>query len=82
MDISYLLLLQNMRMPLGDFFTEAMRIITEWGEAATLLPVIACVYWLGYKKLGARVMYGFTMGSVINSWIKLSACVSRPWLWR
>jgi membrane-associated phospholipid phosphatase len=25
-------------------------------------------------------MYGFTMGSVVNSWIKLTACVSRPWL--
>jgi len=80
MDINYLLLLQDMRLALGDIFTEAMRIITEWGEAATLLPIIACVYWLGYKRVASRVMYGFTMGSVINSWIKLSACVSRPWL--
>jgi len=80
MDINYLLLLQNMRPALGDIFTEAMRIITEWGEVATLRPIIACVYWLGYKRVASRVMYGFTMGSVINSWIKLSACVSRPWL--
>jgi membrane-associated phospholipid phosphatase len=80
MDIIYLLFLQNLRAFLGDFFTEIMRVITEWGEAATLLPIIACVYWLGYKKLASRVMYGFTMGSVINSWIKLTACVSRPWL--
>jgi len=80
MDISYLIFLQNLRVAFGDFFTEVMRIITEWGEAATLLPVIACVYWLGYKRIASRVMYGFTMGSVINSWIKLTACVSRPWL--
>jgi len=80
MDIGYLLFLQNLRLALGGFFTELIRIVTEWGEAATLLPIIACVYWLGHKRIASRVMYGFTMGSVVNSWIKLTACVSRPWL--
>lgn len=80
MDISYLLLLQNLREATGNLFTPLMEFITKLGETSILMFVIGIIYWCFDKKKGIFLMFTLYANRVINGFIKITACVYRPWI--
>jgi hypothetical protein len=80
MDIEYLLVLQNLRNALGEPFAAFMRWVTTLGQFEIILPITACILWCGYKDIAYKVMYVNSLGAVVNGFLKITACVSRPWL--
>jgi undecaprenyl-diphosphatase len=80
MDIEYLLILQNLRDVLGEPFAAFMRWVTTLGQFEIILPIVSCIIWCGYKEIGYKVLYVLSLGAVVNGFLKITACVSRPWL--
>lgn len=79
MDISYLLFLQDFRNSIHDAWTPFM----EWMSLFSitylmLIPVF--IYWCVSKRKGLYVLASFFTCVAINSVIKLTACVYRPWI--
>ena len=80
MDISYLLFLQDLRERHGDFFLTFFQKMTYWGELSTVLLVIAGIYWCVSKRYGTVLLLGFHMNRLMNGFLKITACVYRPWI--
>ncbi len=80
MDINYLLFLQNLREATGNIFTPLMEYITKLGETSVLMFVIGIIYWCFDKKKGVFLMFTLYANRVINGFIKITACVYRPWI--
>ena len=79
MDIEYLLLLQNFRNAIGDALTPFLETASLF--AITLLVVVpAFVYWCVGKREGLFALAAWSMTCAVNSAIKLTACVYRPWI--
>ena len=80
MDISYLLLLQSLREATGNIFTPLMEYITKLGETSVLMLCIGLIYWCFDKKKGIFLLFTLYANRVINGFIKITACVYRPWI--
>ncbi len=80
MDISYLLFLQNIREATGGAFDAIFEYITKLGETSILLFLIGLIYWCYDKKKGIFLMFTLYWGRIINGFIKITACVYRPWI--
>lgn len=79
MDIQYLLFLQRFRESVHDAPTPFL----EWLSlfAVTFLIVVPVfVYWAVDKKKGLYVLASFSLCCALNSIVKLTACVYRPWI--
>lgn len=80
MDIDYLLLLQNLRDATDGIFNSFFSLITKFGEEAVLLTIICFLYWCISKKNGVLSLFSLTFATFINGFLKLTACVYRPWI--
>ncbi len=80
MDISYLLLLQRFREVTGGALNGVMELATKLGDAAILTLILALLYWLWDKKEGVFLMLTFYGNRVLNGFVKITACVYRPWI--
>ena len=80
MDIDYLLFLQNLREATGGFLDGAFELITKLGEASIATLLVALIYWCVNKREGIFLMLTFYYNRVINAFIKITACVYRPWI--
>ncbi len=80
MDIQYLLLLQNLREATGGVLNGAFELITKLGEASVVTLLVALVYWCVDKREGIFLMLTFYYNRVINGFLKITACVYRPWI--
>ncbi len=80
MDIQYLLLLQNLREATGGVLNGAFELITKLGEASIVTLLVALVYWCIDKRDGIFLMLTFYYNRVINGFLKITACVYRPWI--
>ncbi len=80
MDIAYLLALQNFRNGCGAIFTGFMLKMTLFGELNTMMVIISIIYWCISKEAGAFMLMGWSGNRLVNSLIKLTACVYRPWM--
>ncbi len=80
MDIQYLLLLQNLREATGGVLNGAFELITKLGEASIVTLLVAFVYWCVDKREGIFLMLTFYYNRVINGFLKITACVYRPWI--
>ncbi|MBQ9405028.1 MAG: phosphatase PAP2 family protein, partial [Synergistaceae bacterium] len=79
MDITYLLWLQDFRNSINDAWTPFMEWVSTFGTRGILfLPAI--LYWCIDKKKGLFVFYALKISHTINSVVKLTACVYRPWV--
>lgn len=79
MDIQYLLLLQEFRNGAGSFLTPFMLLISDlatYGGAAAAIVI----YWAIDRIAGYLILINCMSGLLINSTIKLTACVYRPWI--
>ena len=79
MDISYLLFLQDFRNSINDALTPFMEWISHFA-VAYLFVVAVFIYWCIDKKKGLYTICSICLGVTLNSLIKLTACVYRPWI--
>ena len=77
MDIQVLLWFQNLRTPLLNALNYG---ITLLAEEAVLLVVLSVLYWCVHKKNALFIIFNFLAGMVVNSALKVSFCVQRPWV--
>ncbi len=80
MDINYLLMLQNLREATGGVLDVFMELITKLGETSTVVFFIGLVYWGISKRRGIYLMFSLYTNRIINGFIKITACVYRPWI--
>ena len=79
MDIDYLLFLQDFRNSIGDAWTPFMLWISHFATAY-LMVFPAFIYWCIDKKKGLFILSSSVVSVAVNSIIKLTACVYRPWV--
>ncbi len=80
MDISYLLALQNFRDQGGSFLAEFFLKMTYLGELNTLIIILAIIYWAVNKDFGTYLLMGWSGSRIVNGFLKVTACVYRPWI--
>lgn len=80
MDIQYLLFLQDLREATGGMLNGVFEVITKLGEASIVTLLAAFVYWCLDKREGIFLMMTFYFNRVINGFVKITACVYRPWI--
>jgi len=77
LDIEILLLLQNLRNP----FLNALNFgVTLLADEAVLLVLLCGMYWCWSKKSAVFLVFNFFAGMVVNSFLKITCCVPRPWV--
>ena len=80
MDISILLMLQNIRNGAGGIFAEFLLKMTFFGEMNTVLILMSIIYWSVSKDFGTWLLMGWSGIRVVNGFLKVTACVYRPWI--
>ncbi len=79
MDIQYLLFLQDFRNGIDNALTPFMEWVSLFGITyIMLLPVF--VYWCLDKRKGLLIFSALKISHTLNSIVKLTACVYRPWI--
>lgn len=78
--IQYLLLLQQLRDITHGAFDNVFLNITILGELVIPLTFIAIVYWGINKKTGTFILFNFALMLYINVFLKMTACIKRPWI--
>ena len=79
MDIRFLLLLQEFRLSAGSFINGFMITVTH---LATIGAALMCMgfYWSVDRIMGYWLIFNCAGGLLLNSVVKLTACVYRPWI--
>ncbi len=80
MDIDYLLLLQGFREATGGIFNVFFELITKLGVTSVLMFFLGLIYWCFDKKKGIFLLLTLYTNRIINGFIKITACVYRPWI--
>ena len=80
MDISYLLALQEFRDGAGSFLADFFLKMTYLGELNTVVIVLAIIYWAVNKEFGTYMLMGWSGSRIVNGFLKVTACVYRPWI--
>lgn len=80
MDILYLLFLQNVREATNGIFNPFMAYITTYGEELLTMMIVAAIYWCVDKNQGIYTMMTWGTGRLLNGFLKVTACVYRPWI--
>lgn len=76
----YLLMLQNFRHLTNNVFDNFFIFITLFGEVFIPIAVICFLYWCVNKKTGFYILSGYLYCFMLNTFIKISACIYRPWI--
>lgn len=80
MDLNYLLWLQNFRVSTGNFLTPFMEFVSGLAVGGWSIALLALVYWCIDKRAGFWLLMNTGVCSMVNSVVKLTACVYRPWI--
>ena len=80
MDIEYLLLLQAFRNATNDLFTPLMESISLLAISFWPFAVAVSLYWCVSKKVGIFLLLNSSLGNIVNSTLKNTFCVYRPWI--
>lgn len=78
--IDILLYLQNIRNSLGNCFSDFLLSITFLGEYLLPMIIASIIYWCIDSKKGLYLFLAFAINIYIIQFIKMTACVYRPWL--
>ncbi len=79
MDIQYLLWLQEWRNATNNALTPFFEQLSYFGTRDILL-LVAFVYWCLNKRSGLFILFSYKLSQTINSIVKLTACIYRPWV--
>ena len=80
MDINILFALQEFRNGAGEFLAEFLSKMTFLGEKSTVLVIMAIIYWCVNKEFGKYFLMGICGTRILNGFLKVTACVYRPWI--
>ena len=80
MDINYLLALQSFRDGAGAFLAEFFEKMTFYGENNTIIIIAAIIFWCVNKQFGEYLLMGWSGGRLVNGFLKVTACIYRPWI--
>ena len=80
MDISILLALQDFRNGVGTCLVSFMTKMSFIGEMNTVLIIMALIYWCVSKGFGQYLLLGWSANRVVNGFLKVTACIYRPWI--
>ncbi|MCR4806987.1 MAG: phosphatase PAP2 family protein [Lachnospiraceae bacterium] len=80
MDISILLALQEFRDGTGAFLADFLSKMTYFGEMNIVLIIMAIIYWCVNKEMGRYFLMGWCGNRILNGFLKVTACVYRPWI--
>ncbi len=76
---NYLYALQQFREGAGSFLLPVFYFISEFANYA-VLPIIVVLYVCIDKKKYTRMIFTYTLGIFTTNFIKLCACIYRPWI--
>ena len=79
MDIQYLLWLQEWRNATNNALTPLFEQLSYFGTRDILL-IPAFIYWCLNKRSGLFILFSYKLSQTINSLVKLTACIYRPWV--
>ena len=80
MDITYLLWLQGIRESLPPVVEQVFTIISAIAISKVLVIIPCLLYWCFDKRAGQFVLFTFTLGALLNQFVKNTACCYRPWI--
>lgn len=75
--MEFLYLLEDIRIPILDFF---FSLITHIGEETFFLAIAIAFFWCIDKREGYYILITGLIGTVINQGLKLACRVDRPWV--
>lgn len=78
--IQYLLILQQFRDLTHGTLDNIFLNITGLGEIVIPLTFISIIYWGINKKAGTFILFNFALMLYVNVFLKMTACIKRPWL--
>lgn len=79
-DISYLLWLQGIREALPPVVEDFFVLVSEIADSKVLVVIPCLLLWCLDKRAGRLVLFSFSLGTMLNQFIKNTACVYRPWI--
>ncbi len=79
-DIEYLLLLQKLRENLGPAAEKIAAFISDLPFGIFTVTLVLATYWSISKKTGTFILLSQATGGLLVNFIKLCACVYRPWI--
>lgn len=80
MDIEYLLFLQGLRESLGGNFETFVSLITAIPKSPISAIIAGILFWCINRRAGLFLMFVMSFGRLLNTLIKDTACVYRPWI--
>jgi len=80
MDIQYLLILQHFREATGGIFNSFFIFFSDMGWSIFPMLIVSGIYWSIDKKAGRYLLTAMRISDYIANFIKLTACVYRPWI--
>ena len=80
MDIEYLLFLQGLRESLGGNFETFVSLITAIPKSPISAMIAGILFWCINRRAGLFLMFVMSFGRLLNTLIKDTACVYRPWI--
>lgn len=78
--IDYLLLLQNFRDISHHVFDNFFLIVSNLGLPEITFFLLFSIYWCYNKKIGMYMIYCFAFSYMMNIFLKMTACIYRPWI--
>ncbi len=78
MDLEYLLFLQNNVR--SEALNPVMMGISDLVVSMYILFGLFVIYWCLSKKIGYSLLFAMAFGDMLNSIVKLSFCIYRPWI--
>lgn len=78
MDLEYLLFLQNNVR--SEALNPVMMGISDLAVSMYILFGLFVIYWCLSKKIGYSLLFAMAFGDMLNSIVKLSFCIYRPWI--
>ena len=80
MDIEILLILQEFRSGPGKILADFLLKMTFLSEVSSVLVIMAVIYWCVDKAFGTYLLMGWSGNRLANGFLKVTACVYRPWI--
>lgn len=80
MDISFLLFLQGLRNATAGVLDDLFVQFSVFGEPFYAMLVMGVLYWCVSKRMGIYVLLGWGINRLANGFLKITACVYRPWI--
>jgi len=80
MDITYLLWLQGIRESLPSVIEQFFVIVSAVAVSKALVIIPCLLYWCFDKRAGQFALFTFSLGTLLNQFVKNTVCCYRPWI--